>query len=489
MSSETMQRFQAAAETIRQRVGEAEIGVILGSGLGDYVDALQDAKYIDYKDIPGFPVSTAPGHAGRWWTGTLHGQRVCMMQGRFHYYEGYDLQDVTMPVRVMALLGVKTLVVTNAAGGVNLNFAQGCLMMLTDFINMSGHNPLTGRNLAEFGTRFPDMTHAYDVQLMEKCRQAAKALGIPLQEGVYMWMNGPTYETPAEIRMARILGADAVGMSTVPETIVARHCGIRVLGVSCITNMAAGIIDQAMRRIALISGGSSGIGEACVRLFAKDGWAVVFLCRTHPERAQAITDELRGKGLDVAFRTCDIADSEQVNDTVAAILKDYKHIDALVNCAGIAYRGLLTDMPDATWHHLLATDLDSVFYLQRAVLPGMISRGHGAIVNVSSMWGEVGASCEAAYSAAKAGVIGLTKATAKEVGPSGIRVNCVTPGVIRTPMNAELSDEDLAALADETPLGRIGEPEECAEAILFLASEKASFITGQVLGVSGGLII
>ena len=219
-----------------------------------------------------------------------------------------------------------------------------------------------------------------------------------------------------------------------------------------------------MRRIALISGGSSGIGEACVRLFAQDGWAVVSLCRTHPERAQAITDELRGKGLDVAFRTCDIADSEQVNDTVAAILKDYKHIDALVNCAGIAYRGLLTDMPDATWHHLLATDLDSVFYLQRAVLPGMISRGHGAIVNVSSMWGEVGASCEAAYSAAKA-------------------------GVIRTPMNAELSDEDLAALADETPLGRIGEPEECAEAILFLASEKASFITGQVLGVSGGLII
>ena len=129
-----------------------------------------------------------------------------------------------------------------------------------------------------------------------------------------------------------------------------------------------------MRRIALISGGSSGIGEACVRLFAKDGWAVVFLCWTHPERAQAITDELRGKGLDVAFRTCDIADSEQVNDTVAAILKDYKHIDALVNCAGIAYRGLLTDMPDATWHHLLATDLNSVFYLQRAVLPGMISR-------------------------------------------------------------------------------------------------------------------
>ena len=244
-----------------------------------------------------------------------------------------------------------------------------------------------------------------------------------------------------------------------------------------------------MRRIALISGGSSGIGEACVRLFAKDGWAVVFLCRTHPERAQAITDELRGKGLDVAFRTCDIADSEQVNDTVAAILKDYKHIDALVNCAGIAYRGLLTDMPDATWHHLLATDLDSVFYLQRAVLPGMISRGHGAIVNVSSMWGEVGASCEVAYSAAKAGVIGLTKATAKEVGPSGIRVNCVAPGVIETDMVKVLGEEALKALAEQTPLGRLGKPEDIAAAVADLASDKASFVTGQVLAVDGAFVL
>lgn len=244
-----------------------------------------------------------------------------------------------------------------------------------------------------------------------------------------------------------------------------------------------------MRRIALISGGSSGIGEACVRLFAKEGWAVVFLCRTHADYAQGLTDALRKQGLDVAFRVCDVADSRQVDATVAGILREYKHIDALVNCAGIAHRGLLTDLPDETWRRLMGVDLDSVFYLQRAVLPGMISRGSGAIVNVSSMWGEVGASCEAAYSAAKAGVIGLTKATAKEVGASGIRVNCVTPGVIRTPMNAELTEDDLAALADETPLGRIGEPEECAEAILFLASEKASFITGQVLGVSGGLII
>jgi len=235
------------AQTIREVVGEAEIGVILGSGLGDYVEALEDAKSIAYADIPGFPHSTAPGHAGRWWTGTLHGKRVCMMQGRFHAYEGYDLQTVTMPVRVMKLLGVKTLIVTNAAGGVNLDFNPGTLMILTDCINFSGHNPLTGPNIEQFGPRFPDMTRAYDRDLIALCEQQAEKLGVScVRKGVYMWFNGPTYETPAEIRMARILGADAVGMSTVPETIVARHCGIRVLGVSCITNMAAGILDQLL---------------------------------------------------------------------------------------------------------------------------------------------------------------------------------------------------------------------------------------------------
>ena len=242
----TYEQIEAAARTIRERVGEAEIGVILGSGLGDYAQAIEDAKYIDYKDIPGFPVSTAPGHAGRWWTGTLHGKRVCMMQGRFHAYEGYDLSEVTMPVRVMALLGVKTLIVTNAAGGVNLAFNPGDLMILTDCINFSGKNPLTGPNLDQFGPRFPDMSRCYDRELIALCQQQADRLGIPVRQGVYMWFNGPCYETPAEIRLARILGADAVGMSTVPETIVARHCGIRVLGVSCITNMAAGILDQPL---------------------------------------------------------------------------------------------------------------------------------------------------------------------------------------------------------------------------------------------------
>ena len=250
-------KLHNAADYIREHVGAAEIGVILGSGLGDYVEALEDAKYVDYKDVPGFPHSTAPGHAGRWWTGKLHGKRVCMMQGRFHAYEGWTMEEVTMPVRVMSLLGVKTLFVTNAAGGVNLNFSQGCLMIISDFINMSGKNPLTGPNLSEFGVRFPDMTHAYDVELIKLCEQQAEKLGVEVQKGVYMWMNGPCYETPAEIRMARICGADAVGMSTVPETIVARHCGMRVLGVSCITNMAAGILDVILDEQEVIEGAKS----------------------------------------------------------------------------------------------------------------------------------------------------------------------------------------------------------------------------------------
>ena len=242
----TYEQMQQTAQAIRDAVGGADVGVVLGSGLGDYVEALENAKYIDYKDIPNFPVSTAPGHAGRWWTGTLHGKRVCMMQGRFHAYEGYGLDEVTLPVRIMKLLGVKILILTNAAGGVNLTFRPGTLMILTDCINFSGKNPLTGPNLDQFGPRFPDMSRCYDRELIALCQGQADRLGIPVRQGVYMWFNGPCYETPAEIRLARVVGADAVGMSTVPETIVARHCGIRVLGVSCITNMAAGILDQPL---------------------------------------------------------------------------------------------------------------------------------------------------------------------------------------------------------------------------------------------------
>ncbi|MGN0753000.1 MAG: elongation factor P 5-aminopentanone reductase [Aristaeellaceae bacterium] len=244
-----------------------------------------------------------------------------------------------------------------------------------------------------------------------------------------------------------------------------------------------------MRRIALISGGSRGIGAACVRAFAQDGYAVVFLYNRSAGKAEALVQALRSEGRDVTACPCDVSDPQQVAATVADILRTFRRIDVLVNCAGIAHIGLFTDMTEDEWDRLFAVNVRSVFSLTKAVLPGMISARKGSIVNVSSMWGEVGASCEVAYSAAKAALIGLTKALAKEVGPSGVRVNCVTPGVIDTDMNAQLTEDDRAALADETPLGRIGTAEEVAKAILFLCGEGASFITGQVLGVSGGLVI
>ena len=244
-----------------------------------------------------------------------------------------------------------------------------------------------------------------------------------------------------------------------------------------------------MRKIALITGGSRGIGAACVRAFAEAGYAVLFLYNKSAEKAQQFVQSLRAAGHDVTAYQCDVSDPQQVTSVMADILRTYHRIDTLVNCAGIAHVGLFTDMTEAEWDHLFAVNVRSAFSVSKAVLPGMISRQQGSIVNVSSMWGEVGASCEVAYSATKAALIGLTKALAKELGPSGVRVNCVTPGVIDTDMNAQLTDEDRAALADETPLGRIGKAEEVAKAILFLCGEEASFITGQVLGVSGGLVI
>ncbi len=241
-----MMRIERAAETVVAALGRAEIGVILGSGLGDYAENLQDAKALAYSEIPGFPVSTVPGHAGRLVCGMLHGRRVVMMQGRFHYYEGYSMKDITLPVRVMQKMGVHTLIVTNACGGVNLSFVPGDLMVLSDMLSLTGVNPLMGENLDAFGPRFPDMSCVFDKGLRALAHATAKAQGFALQEGVYCQFPGPCYETPAEVRMARILGADAVGMSTVPEAMVARHGGMRVLGVSCITNMAAGILDQPL---------------------------------------------------------------------------------------------------------------------------------------------------------------------------------------------------------------------------------------------------
>ncbi len=244
-----------------------------------------------------------------------------------------------------------------------------------------------------------------------------------------------------------------------------------------------------MRKIALITGGSRGIGAACVRAFAEDGYAVAFLYNNSRDKAEALVQSLRAEGRDVSAYQCDVADAAQVQAVITDILHTYRRIDALVNCAGIAHVGLFTDMTEDEWDRLFAVNVRSAFSVTKTVLPGMISRQTGAIVNVSSMWGEAGASCEVAYSATKAALIGLTKALAKEVGPSGVRVNVVTPGVIDTDMNAQLTDEDRAALADETPLGRIGAAEEVAKTILFLCGEGASFITGQVLGVSGGLVI
>lgn len=241
-----MKRINDAAEKVLAVCGQAEIGIILGSGLGDYAEALEDAVKLPYSEIPGFPRSTVAGHAGMWCCGTLYGKRVVMMQGRFHYYEGYGMKDVTLPVRVMQKIGVKTLIVTNAAGGVNLGYHPGELMVIGDIFSMTAQNPLIGPNLDAFGPRFPDMSCAFDKELRALAHECANEQGFALREGVYAQMTGPTYETPAEIRMLRTLGADAVGMSTVPEVVVARHGGMRVLGVSCITNMAAGILDQPL---------------------------------------------------------------------------------------------------------------------------------------------------------------------------------------------------------------------------------------------------
>ncbi|MCL7747085.1 purine-nucleoside phosphorylase [Halalkalibacter sp. MEB205] len=222
------------------------IGLILGSGLGVLADEIQNPVKVPYSEIPNFPVSTVAGHAGQLVFGMLEGKQVVAMQGRFHFYEGYSMDVVTFPVRVMKALGVEQIIVTNAAGGVNESYEPGNLMIIKDHINNMGQNPLIGPNDEAFGVRFPDMSSAYSGRLRELARDHAEKLTINVQEGVYVGNTGPSYETPAEIRMLRTLGADAVGMSTVPEVIVARHAGLEVLGISCISNMAAGILPQPL---------------------------------------------------------------------------------------------------------------------------------------------------------------------------------------------------------------------------------------------------
>lgn len=242
-----MEIIANAVTIIRKSTGlEPEIGLILGSGLGDYADQIENPVAIPYRDLPGFPVSTVAGHAGQFVIGMCKGRCVIAMQGRIHYYEGYSQKEITLPVRIMKRLGIKKMVLTNACGGVNQDFAPGTLMMLKDHINYSGSNPLLGENFEEDGPRFPDVSQVYKKEYREGLKAAASAKGIHLEEGVYMMFSGPCYETPAEVRMARTLGADAVGMSTVPEAIVCAHCGIPVLGISCITNFGAGILDQPL---------------------------------------------------------------------------------------------------------------------------------------------------------------------------------------------------------------------------------------------------
>lgn len=253
----TKARIESALSYLKNKIKAPELLIILGSGLGDYADTFADAVKIPYSDIPGFPKSTVPGHAGQLVAGEKHGKTVAVMQGRFHCYEGYSPQEVVIPVRTMIKLGCKILLVTNAAGGINAQFQPGDLMLITDHINLAGFNPLAGENHDDLGPRFSDMTYAYDRKLRQLLLDGASRLGLPLQQGVYCLWSGPSFETPAEIRFSRTIGASAVGMSTVPEVIAAVHGGMRCAGLSCITNLAAGMLDQPLNHAEVLETGKT----------------------------------------------------------------------------------------------------------------------------------------------------------------------------------------------------------------------------------------
>lgn len=245
--NEYIDKVRESAEYLRRKLDQQpEILVVLGSGLGPLVDEIRNSIEIDYDTIPHFPKTTVPGHAGRLVAGEIGGRYVAAMKGRFHYYEGHDVPQVVFPVRAFCMMGVQNLFVTNAAGGINKSYVPGDLMLIRDHIGFFAPSVLRGANMEELGTRFPDMTNAYDKTLRMYAKQAAEAVGVRLQEGVYAFAQGPMYETPAEVKALEILGADAVGMSTVPEVIAARHAGMRIMGISCITNMAAGTLDRSL---------------------------------------------------------------------------------------------------------------------------------------------------------------------------------------------------------------------------------------------------
>jgi purine-nucleoside phosphorylase len=246
----------AAAQFILQRTSlRPKIGLVLGSGLGPFADTLADATRIPYADIPTFPRATAIGHAGQMVIGNVGDVSVAAMQGRAHLYEGYSAHEVTFPIRVFARMGIQAVILTNAAGGINLSYSQGALVLIRDHINLQGSNPLAGANDDRFGVRFPDMSRAYDREYLQIAREEAGKLGIPLHEGVYAALLGPSYETPAEIEYLRRIGADLVGMSTVAEVIAARHMEMKILAISCVTNMAAGILDQPLSHTEVLETG------------------------------------------------------------------------------------------------------------------------------------------------------------------------------------------------------------------------------------------
>ena len=251
--------YLEGAARLRERLSgfEPEILIILGSGLGSLGERLSSPIVIPYGEIPHMKHSTAPGHSGKFLAGVLGGRRVLMMQGRLHFYEGWTADDIVFPIRTARLIGIDKLIVTNAAGGINEGYKPGELMLISDLIKLNAVSPLIGPNIDEFGPRFPDMTHVFDREFMESFRRVAASHGESVHEGVYYYCTGPQYETPAEIRAMRILGADAVGMSTAPECIAARHCGMRILGITLITNMAAGILDKPLSCEEVIEAGSA----------------------------------------------------------------------------------------------------------------------------------------------------------------------------------------------------------------------------------------
>ncbi len=258
------EQVQQAADYIREGTDLwPRTAIVLGSGLGELAERIQDAEIIPYKEIPGFPASHVAGHAARLVFGRVGEREIVAMQGRFHYYEGLSMRELCLPVYVLRQLGVRDLVVTNACGAVNADFSPGDLMLITDHINLSGRNPLIGPNDERLGPRFPDMSEAYDPALARFARETAESLEIPLREGVYAFYSGPSFETAAEIRAFKVLGADAVGMSTVPEVIAARHQGLRVLGLSCITNMATGIAATKHSHLEVLATAAASAERFC----------------------------------------------------------------------------------------------------------------------------------------------------------------------------------------------------------------------------------